>query len=67
MKRLITTFVHKDMLVFDPFSGSGSTGRACAELGINFVGCEIDLEYCNIANSRIREYHKTNLQQKFEL
>lgn len=39
--------------VLDPFTGSGSTGVACKELGKDFIGFEIDAAYCEIARSRI--------------
>lgn len=41
--------------VFDPFMGSGATGIACQRLGRNFIGIEIDPEYCEIARRRIKE------------
>lgn len=40
-------------IVLDPFMGSGTTGVACRELGIDFVGTEIDEEYYNEAVDRI--------------
>jgi modification methylase len=39
--------------VLDPFCGSGTTGVACAELGRDFVGIELDPGYCEIARRRI--------------
>ena len=39
--------------VFDPFMGSGTTGVACMQLGRNFIGCEIDPKYFEIAQKRI--------------
>ena len=39
--------------VFDPFMGSGTTAVACKSLGLDWCGCEIDEEYCNIANKRL--------------
>jgi len=39
--------------VFDPFMGSGTTGVAAQRLGRNFIGIELDKEYCDIANDRI--------------
>lgn len=39
--------------VIDPFCGSGTTGVACAELGVPFEGYEIDADYCSIATARI--------------
>ena len=42
-------------LVFDPFTGSGTTAVACKELNRNFIGCEIEPKYCEIAEKRLRE------------
>ncbi|KAF0136964.1 MAG: 16-3p [Xanthobacteraceae bacterium] len=42
-----------DGVVFDPFSGSGTTGVACARLGRAFVGVEIDPTYFDTACRRI--------------
>jgi site-specific DNA-methyltransferase (adenine-specific) len=40
-------------LVFDPFSGSGTTGVAAKELGRFFVGAEREREYAELAQRRI--------------
>jgi len=40
-------------IVLDCFSGTGSTGIAAINLNRNFIGFEIDDEYCVIANKRI--------------
>lgn len=42
-------------LVLDPFMGSGSTGIACMQEGMSFVGIELDEHYCEIAERRISE------------
>ena len=41
--------------VFDPYSGSGTTGVACIQTGRNFIGCEISPEYHAIATRRLKE------------
>lgn len=52
MEWCITKF--KDVkTVLDPFMGAGSTGIACKNLGIDFVGMEINKNYFDIANERI--------------
>lgn len=40
-------------LVLDPFMGSGSTGVACAQEGMRFIGIDTSRESCNIAKHRI--------------
>ena len=42
-------------LVVDPFVGLGNTAIACARLGIDFIGIDIDAEYLDEAASRTRE------------
>jgi len=54
MKWLITLVTPKNGTVLDPFTGSGSTGMACVELNYNFVGCEMDAKYVEIAKTRIQ-------------
>lgn len=44
-------------VVFDPFMGSGTTGVACINLGLGFVGVEIDERYYRIACSRLAAAH----------
>ena len=39
--------------IFDPFMGSGTTGVACKLLRRNFIGCEIDKKYFELAKRRI--------------
>lgn len=52
MKNIIG-ILPEDYTIFDPFMGSGTTGLACKELNRDFIGCEIDEEYFNIAGNRL--------------
>ena len=54
MKNIIG-ILPKDILVIDPFTGSGTTAVACKELGRDFIGFEIDEEYYQIAVDRLNE------------
>jgi site-specific DNA-methyltransferase (adenine-specific) len=40
--------------VVDPFMGLGATAVACAQLGISFIGIEVDADYVNEAVERTR-------------
>jgi hypothetical protein len=40
-------------VVLDPFTGSGSTGKAAILEGFRFIGCEREAEYVEIARARI--------------
>lgn len=53
--RLLT---RPDDLVLDPFMGSGSTGIACKRLGREYIGFEINPEYCRISQERINATEK---------
>lgn len=50
---LIENSTEPNQVVLDPFMGSGSCGVACKELGREFIGCEIDEKYFEIAKNRI--------------
>lgn len=41
VKHYVEAFSRPGELVVDPFLGSGTTAVACAQLGRNFVGCDI--------------------------
>ena len=41
--------------VLDPFMGSGTTAIACINTKRNYIGFELDKQYCEIANERIRK------------
>lgn len=49
-------------LILDPFSGSGSTGKAAVLEGFNFTGFEMDETYCEIANKRIEHAHNSRIR-----
>lgn len=42
-------FNHEDFIVYDPFMGMGNTALACVELGVNYIGTEIDKKYIKLA------------------
>lgn len=49
-------------ILLDPFMGSGTTGIVAKELNRQFIGFELNPEYCVIANKRtaqdtLHDYH----------
>lgn len=55
IEKLILIASNEGDLIFDPFMGSGTTAVACKELNRNFIGCEIEAKYCEIAEKRLRK------------
>lgn len=53
LERMILSFSNVGDIVFDPFMGSGSTGVACKETNRDFIGCEIDPHYFEVAGNRL--------------
>lgn len=45
----------KNIIVFDPFSGSGTTGIAAKKLGCSYLGFEIDPFHVEESNQRLKE------------
>jgi len=45
----------EDVVVLDPFSGSGTTGLAALSLGCSYIGFEIDEEQVIASNRRLKE------------
>ena len=50
---LIKIHSNENDIVFDPFSGSGTTAVACQKLNRQFFGCEIDKNYYEKAIARL--------------
>lgn len=53
MQYLVRLVTPPNGTVLDPFLGSGSTGKACAYEGFDFIGMELTAEYIPIATARI--------------
>lgn len=70
MKYLIKLITPPGGTVLDPFTGSGSTGCAAVELGSEYIGCELDAAYVEIATKRIEAWYAhvnpTTYNQIFE-
>ena len=56
---VVEEFLHlltpSDALVLDPFMGSGSTAVACKKLGRDYIGYDINPEYCEYARQRVSD------------
>jgi DNA modification methylase len=52
--RRIVGVLPAGVTVIDPFLGSGTTALACKQLGVPFIGIEMDEKYVEIAKKRIQ-------------
>ena len=52
-------------IVFDPFSGSGSTMIACEQTGRILYGCEIDPKYVDVIRKRYWKF-KTGSEEGWQ-
>jgi DNA modification methylase len=59
MEYLIKMVTPTNGIVLDPFMGSGSTGVACVLNDFEFVGIDLDKDYCEIARVRIEGTKET--------
>lgn len=53
--RVIQLFSYVDDVILDPFAGSGTTCVAALQSGRKYVGYDIEPEYCQLAEQRIKE------------
>lgn len=51
--RYIIGILPRDIVVFDPFMGSGTTALVCKEYNVDFVGTEIDKDYYELSCDRL--------------
>lgn len=59
----ILSWSNEGDIVFDPFLGSGTTGKMAVLNGRHFVGCEKVGEYFNIASKRIADAQENKLKE----
>lgn len=62
MERVINIYSNEGDLVLDPFCGSGTTLVAAKKLARNYLGVDINPEFCYISYKRL--YNKENIDNK---
>ncbi|MCK4783339.1 MAG: site-specific DNA-methyltransferase [Desulfobacteraceae bacterium] len=55
LKKIIEKSSKENDIILDPFLGSGTTIVACKQLKRNYIGIEINPEYCKIAEERLAQ------------
>ncbi len=53
LERIIITSSNKDSIVFDPFSGTGTTPYVAKKLGRKYIATEISPKYHKISTERV--------------
>jgi site-specific DNA-methyltransferase (adenine-specific) len=53
LERIILASTIEGNLIFDPFSGSSTTGVASIKLRRKFVGCELEAEFLRLSSKRL--------------
>ena len=56
LRHIINASSRPGSIVLDCFMGSGSTGKACVELGRDFIGIELDEAYFRKAANELTDY-----------
>ena len=59
IKYLITLVTPLNGICLDPFEGSGTHSLSCEELGFDYIGFEMDVNYFEIINNRLESLHNT--------
>jgi DNA modification methylase len=54
VSKLINIYFPKQSVIYDPFSGIGTTSVACKKLGLNYIGSEINEKFWKIGNDRLK-------------
>ena len=60
LEYLIRTYTNEGETVLDNCMGSGSTGVACVNTNLDFIGIELDKNYFEIAKERIENHNDNN-------
>lgn len=66
VRKFIFAGTTSGQVVLDPFSGSGTTAVVAAQLGRQFLACDLDPEYNSWAASRLRRLQKRTEDEWFE-
>jgi site-specific DNA-methyltransferase (adenine-specific) len=58
LERLLALTAKQGMLCLDPFAGSGSTLIAASNMGLSYIGFELDDEYYTLSKERLENHRK---------
>ena len=55
IRRIFRYFTNEGEIILDPFMGTGTVARVAKDFKCNFIGIEINPEYCKIAEERLAQ------------
>lgn len=53
-RKLLKIYAPMGGVIYDPFMGSGTTGLACKQMGLSYIGSELSSNQCEWAENRIK-------------
>lgn len=56
VKQLLDRYANEGYVVYDPFTGTGTTAVACIDYGYDWIGSELSAEQCEYTLKRIEDY-----------
>lgn len=57
-EQLLNIYGKPNMMVYDSFNGTGTTGVACIRLGMNYIGSELSEKQCEYSAERLNKVEK---------
>jgi len=64
VRTILTNFSEEGDLIYDPFMGTGTTAVVAQALNRVYIGSELNVEYCDVANKRLRKNYFDLCQAK---
>jgi len=59
----ILTWTEINDVIYDPFMGSGTSAKCSIQTERNWIGSEMDKNYCDIIEKRILNLNKENFEE----
>ena len=59
VEKILLNFSSEGDIIYDPFSGTGTTQVVCKKTNRRFIGSEVSENYCKIAKARVNNLNNT--------
>lgn len=67
IQELLKLLTKKSDIVLDPFMGSGTTALACKRLARNYIGFDVNEQYCKYAEQRLKNIQAEKYNLEFSI